>query len=112
MARRLNSKDKNFAADFESLLFAKREVEEDVAAQVRGIIADVRKRGDAALVELRRVDDGDRRNDIGVALYQRARNNDSLDAFAGLCGSGCLRTGIYDIASRHRDTCNQKNINS
>ena len=52
MARRLNSKDKNFAADFEALLFAKREVEEDVAAQVRGIIADVRARGDAALVEL------------------------------------------------------------
>ena len=32
MARRLNTRDKNFAADFEALLFAKREVEEDVAA--------------------------------------------------------------------------------
>ena len=52
MARRLNNKDKNFAADFEALLFAKREVEEDVAAQVKAIIADVRARGDAALVEL------------------------------------------------------------
>ncbi len=52
MARRLNSKDKNFAADFEALLFAKREVEEDVAAQVKAIIADVRARGDAALVDL------------------------------------------------------------
>ncbi len=52
MARRLDSKDKNFAADFEALLFAKREVEEDVAAGVKRIIADVRARGDAALVEL------------------------------------------------------------
>jgi histidinol dehydrogenase len=52
MARRLNSKDKSFAADFEALLFAKREVEEDVAAQTRTIIADVRARGDAALVDL------------------------------------------------------------
>jgi len=52
MVRRLNSKDKNFAADFEALLFARREVEEDVAGQVKAIIADVRKRGDAALVEL------------------------------------------------------------
>ncbi len=52
MARRLNSNDKSFAADFEALLFAKREVEEDVAAQTRTIIADVRARGDAALVEL------------------------------------------------------------
>ena len=52
MARRLNSRDKNFAADFEALLFAKREIEEDVAMVVRGLIADVRARGDAALVEL------------------------------------------------------------
>ena len=52
MARRLDSKDKNFAADFEALLFAKREVEEDVAAGVKRIIAEVRARGDAALVEL------------------------------------------------------------
>src|SRR4051812_3101655 len=52
MARRLNAADASFAADFETLLFAKREEEEDVAQVVRGIIADVRKRGDAALVEL------------------------------------------------------------
>jgi histidinol dehydrogenase len=52
MARRLNSRDASFAADFEALLFAKREVEEDVAAGAKGIIAEVRARGDAALVEL------------------------------------------------------------
>ena len=52
MARRLNSKRQNFAADFEALLFAKREVEEDVAASVEHIIAEVRERGDTALVEL------------------------------------------------------------
>src|ERR1700760_1502922 len=52
MARRLNAADASFAAGFEKLLFAKREEEEDVAAVVRGIIADVRARGDEALVEL------------------------------------------------------------
>ncbi|HEV7959393.1 MAG TPA: hypothetical protein VGP01_00065, partial [Rhizomicrobium sp.] len=52
MARRLNTKDKNFAAEFEALLFAKREVEEDIAVQVKRIIADVRAKGDAALVAL------------------------------------------------------------
>lgn len=52
MARRLNAADASFVQDFQKLLFAKREEEEDVAAVVRGIIADVRKRGDAALVEL------------------------------------------------------------
>ena len=52
MARRLNTSDRDFAAAFEALLFAKRDVEEDVALQVKRIIADVRARGDAALVEL------------------------------------------------------------
>ncbi|HMH65611.1 MAG TPA: histidinol dehydrogenase [Rhizomicrobium sp.] len=52
MARRLNAADQSFVDDFQKLLFAKREEEEDVAAVVRGIIADVRARGDAALVEL------------------------------------------------------------
>jgi histidinol dehydrogenase len=52
MARRLNTRDAGFAEAFEALLFAKREVEEDVAAGAKRIIADVRARGDAALVEL------------------------------------------------------------
>jgi histidinol dehydrogenase len=52
MVRRLNAADQSFAADFHKLLFAKREEEDDVAAVVRGIIADVRTRGDAALIEL------------------------------------------------------------
>jgi histidinol dehydrogenase len=52
MARRLNASDPSFDADFQKLLFARREEEEDVAAVVRSIIADVRTRGDAALIEL------------------------------------------------------------
>jgi histidinol dehydrogenase len=52
MARRLDATDKDFAADFQKLLFATREDEEDVALVVKTIIADVRGRGDAALVEL------------------------------------------------------------
>jgi len=52
MARRLNAADASFAADFDRLLFAKREEEEDVAQVVRGIIADIRARGDEALVAL------------------------------------------------------------
>jgi histidinol dehydrogenase len=52
MVRRLNASDASFDADFRKLLFAKRDEEEDVAAVVRAIIADVRSRGDAALIEL------------------------------------------------------------
>jgi histidinol dehydrogenase len=52
MARRLNATDASFDADFQKLLFAKREEEEDVARAVKDIIADVRKGGDTALVAL------------------------------------------------------------
>ena len=52
MARRLNATDASFDADFQKLLFAKREEEEDVARAVKDIIAEVRKGGDAALVAL------------------------------------------------------------
>ncbi len=52
MARRLDARDPNFEAEFTGLISAKRETEEDVAQAVRAIIADVRARGDAALIEL------------------------------------------------------------
>jgi histidinol dehydrogenase len=52
MARRLDARAPEFAAQFDALLNVKRETEEDVALAVRAIIADVRARGDAALVEL------------------------------------------------------------
>jgi histidinol dehydrogenase len=52
MARRLDDGDATFAADFQKLLFAKREEEEDVAQIAKGIIADIRRRGDTALVEI------------------------------------------------------------
>jgi len=52
MARRLNARAADFEAQFEALLSATRETEQDVAVQVRGILADMRARGDAALLEL------------------------------------------------------------
>jgi histidinol dehydrogenase len=52
MAQRLDARAPDFAGAFDALLNAKREIEEDVAGAARGIIADVRARGDAAVVEL------------------------------------------------------------
>ena len=52
MARRLDARGPEFARAFEALLTAKRDSEEDVAASVRAIVADVRARGDAALIDL------------------------------------------------------------
>jgi histidinol dehydrogenase len=52
MRRWLDARSPGFAADFEALLTMKRETDDDVSASVRAIIADVRMRGDEALVEL------------------------------------------------------------
>jgi histidinol dehydrogenase len=52
MARRLDAADPGFEAAFEALLTARCAHDEDVDAAVAGIIADVRARGDAALIEL------------------------------------------------------------
>ncbi len=51
MTIRLNSRDATFEADFAALLTMKREVSEEVDAVVAAIIADVRARGDAALID-------------------------------------------------------------
>ncbi len=51
MPIRLNSRDASFEADFAALLAMKREVSEEVDAVVAAIIADVRTRGDAALID-------------------------------------------------------------
>ncbi|HEX8416161.1 MAG TPA: histidinol dehydrogenase, partial [Methylobacterium sp.] len=48
---RLDSRDPNFSSAFADLLTVKREISEDVDETVRGIIAGVIARGDAALVE-------------------------------------------------------------
>ncbi len=48
----LNATDPNFDAQFATLLGAKREDSPDVDAVVADIIADVRNRGDAAVIEL------------------------------------------------------------
>jgi histidinol dehydrogenase len=51
MPLRLDSGAKSFAADFAALLAAKREMEADVDAAVAQILADVKARGDAAVID-------------------------------------------------------------
>ena len=54
MPRRLGTADKGFEAAFQALVEARREAGEDVSAAVAAIIADVRDRGDRALIDLTR----------------------------------------------------------
>jgi histidinol dehydrogenase len=58
MPVRLDSQDKSFSKDFEILLGSKRETSEEVGAIVAGILADVRERGDAAVIDLTQRFDG------------------------------------------------------
>ncbi len=51
MPKRLSTTHPDFARAFEAFLGEKREVSDDVDAAVRGILADVRQRGDAALID-------------------------------------------------------------
>ena len=51
MATRLNALDRGFEDAFQRLLEAKRETSSDVDDAVRSILADVRGRGDAAVIE-------------------------------------------------------------
>src|SRR6185436_20599552 len=52
MPLRLDSRSADFAARFAAFLATKRETAEDVEQTVRGIIAEVRRNGDRALIEL------------------------------------------------------------
>lgn len=100
MARRLNSRDANFAEAFEALLFAKREVEEDVAVGARAIIADVRQRGDAALVEL--TNKYDRAN---VTVETLALTADEIGSSVSQVTAerlGAIETAAGRIESYHR----------
>jgi histidinol dehydrogenase len=52
MPSRLDARASDFETRFAALIESNRDTEEDVSRIVRGIIADVRARGDAALIEL------------------------------------------------------------
>ena len=58
MATRLDSRDKGFAAAFQALLEAKRETAADVDDAVARILANVREKGDAAVIDYTRQFDG------------------------------------------------------
>lgn len=100
MARRLNASDPGFAAAFDALLNAKREQEEDVAQAVRGIIADVRARGDAALVELT-----NRFDRAGVTVETLKLSAAEIDAAMGQVSkeqAAAIETAASRIEAYHR----------
>jgi histidinol dehydrogenase len=85
----LDTSAPDFAERFQSFLAAKRETAADVEATVRGIIADVARRGDQALVDLTKKLDRVDLNELGlritaeeIALASAACDRRALDALA------------------------------
>ena len=85
MPKRLKTSDPHFAGDFAAFLAGKREVSEDVDTAVAAIIADVRTRGDAALVDLSRKFDSVDLAKLGIRVAAS-----ELDAAASSCSQDVL----------------------
>jgi histidinol dehydrogenase len=68
MPLRLSTRDADFGERFAAFLGTKRESAEDVDAAVRSIVADVRERGDRALIELTRKFDGIDLAQVGIRV--------------------------------------------
>lgn len=85
MPMRLKSADKDFEKQFVTLLSQKREVSVDVDNAVRDIVADVRARGDAALVDLTLKFDRLDLRKVGVAVTAA-----EIEAAVGECSKETL----------------------
>jgi histidinol dehydrogenase len=85
MPIRLDSRSADFAARFAAFLDTKRETAEDVEQAVRAIIADVRKNGDRALIELSRRFDRVDLDRVGLRVTTA-----ELDAAAAACDTRAL----------------------
>jgi len=85
MPMRLTSSDAGFEQDFAKLLAQKREVSADVDQAVAGIVADVRARGDEALVDYSRKFDHVDLSKIGIRVSQS-----EVDASVAACSKETL----------------------
>lgn len=103
MARRLDAQAPGFAAEFDSLLNAKRDDEDDVANVVRTIISDVRTRGDLALVEL-----GNKYDRAGVTVATLRVSESDLEAATANCAKEAL--GALDVAAKRIEVYHRKQI--
>jgi histidinol dehydrogenase len=103
VARRLDARAPDFAAQFELLISGKRETAEDVAASVRAIIADVRARGDAALVEL-----GRRFDSVELTAATLRLTDAEIAAAEAQCDRRAL--AALDVAASRIETYHRRQI--
>jgi histidinol dehydrogenase len=97
---RLDATAPDFAAEFGALLSLKRETDADVSAAVRAIIAEVRQRGDAALVDY-----GARFDKVQLTPQSLRLSRDEIAAARAQCSPetlAALETAAQRIESYHR----------
>ena len=97
MAARLDQNQQDFEARFDALLASKREADVDVGEAVAGIISDVRRRGDAAVLDLTAKFDRLSANSVAELAVGRDEIDAALD---GLTPS--LRDSLETAAGRIR----------
>ena len=97
MAVRLDNRQDGFEQGFAALLASKREATVDVADTVSSIIADVRARGDAALLELTAKFDGLQAASMAELAVPRAEIDAALQGL-----TPALRDSLETAASRIR----------
>ena len=85
MPIRLDTRDADFPKRFAAFLATKREAAQDVEDAVKAIIADVVRRGDAALIELSKRFD---RVDLGLVGLRVSA--DEIDAATAQCEPAAL----------------------
>ena len=85
MPLELNAADADFRAAFEAFLDARRESEADVDVVVADILDDVRRRGDAAVLEYTR-----RFDRLDIAAAEMRISTDEMEAAAGQCDTATL----------------------
>ena len=101
MVRRINQNDAGFDDAFEALVAAGRDIDDDVDEIVAAIIADVRTRGDAALIELTAKFDRLVVENVAELLV----SPDDIEAALSLCDVGAidaLELAAARIESYHR----------
>jgi histidinol dehydrogenase len=103
MARRLDARAADFAGAFAALLSDKRETAEDVAASVRAIIADVRSRGDAALIELTQ-----RFDKFALSIERMRVTRAEIDAVEAQCAKETLVA--LDLAASRIESYHRRQI--
>jgi len=103
MARILDARAPDFEAAFAALISAKRETEEDVAASARAIIAEVRARGDAALIELSAKFDK-----VNLTAETLRIGADEIAAAEKQCSKAALNA--LDVAAKRIETYHRRQL--